>query len=68
LNLRIPCATAKELEFQSRAYSSIEHPATGGGNHLAAISVELVLSHSQIEDGWQNPKIVEIHSGLLAIH
>ena len=58
---------AIERKVQSRSDPNFEHPPIGSGDHFAAIVLELVLPHDQIEDRWQNPAVIKIHDGLSAI-
>ena len=55
-------------KVQSRSDPNFKHPPISSGNHLAAILLELVLPHDQIEDRWQYPAVIEIHDGLFASH
>jgi hypothetical protein len=57
---------AIQRKVQSRADPDFEHPPAGGGNHLAAIFLELVLPHDQIKQRRKNPAVIEIHENLSA--
>ena len=59
---------AIERKVKPRSDPDFEHPTAGSSNHLAAIFLELVLPHDQIEDRWQYPTVIEVHDDLSASH
>ncbi len=72
-NLGRQAAVVRAPEKSQDRLFALKLPGTSGlpagiANQVVAIVLELVLPHKQIDDSWPNPKNIEIHDGLFAIH